>query len=84
MQCSTQPFRARARRFADDLGASLVEYVLLVAFMAVVCIGGITFVGVTSSEALDGAGTKIAPTGVTTPPTRPPTTVKCKKRKKGC
>ena len=47
-------FRARWQRVRsrhdDDLGASLVEYALLVALIAVVCITAITFLGKASSS----------------------------------
>jgi pilus assembly protein Flp/PilA len=36
---------ARARFGDDDRGASLVEYALLVALIAVVCIGAVTLLG---------------------------------------
>ena len=51
-------------RFSDsERGASLVEYALLVALIAVVCIVAITFLGETASSkfdtianSIDGAG----------------------------
>ena len=41
----TPQARRTARRIVRDAGASLVEYALLVALIAVVCIGAITFFG---------------------------------------
>ena len=41
-------------RFQSERGASLVEYALLVALIAVVCIGAVTFLG---NEAADGFST---------------------------
>ncbi len=41
--------RVRSRH-DDDVGASLVEYALLLALIAVVCIGAITFFGQASSS----------------------------------
>lgn len=38
----------RARFGQDERGASLVEYALLVALIAVVCIAAVTFLGSTS------------------------------------
>lgn len=38
-------------RVSSERGASLVEYALLVALIAVVCIGAVTFLG---NEAADG------------------------------
>jgi pilus assembly protein Flp/PilA len=45
--------RARA---ADDRGASLVEYALLVALIAVVCIAAVTTLGGNASSKLNSAG----------------------------
>ncbi|MEM7274323.1 MAG: Flp family type IVb pilin [Actinomycetota bacterium] len=41
-------------RVSSERGASLVEYALLVALIAVVCIGAVTFLG---NEAADGLST---------------------------
>ncbi|MEY2450316.1 MAG: pilus assembly protein Flp/PilA [Acidimicrobiaceae bacterium] len=38
----------------DERGASLVEYALLVALIAIVCIAAITLLGNNSSKAFDG------------------------------
>jgi pilus assembly protein Flp/PilA len=47
-------------RFSDDeLGASLVEYALLVALIAVVCIVAITFLGTSASSKFDTVGSSI-------------------------
>ena len=37
-------------RFDDERGASLVEYALLVALIAIVCIAAVTALGETASE----------------------------------
>ena len=42
----------RARTSSDDRGASLVEYALLVALIAVVCIAAISLVGTNASASL--------------------------------
>jgi pilus assembly protein Flp/PilA len=48
-------------RFADDeRGASLVEYALLVALIAVVCIAAITFIGNSASDNFSEVGESIA------------------------
>lgn len=48
------------RRFArEDDGASLVEYVLLVALIAVVCVGAITLLGTNTSAKLTTAATAL-------------------------
>ncbi len=43
-------------RFDDERGASLVEYALLLALIAVVCIGAITILGGNANDKLDNAG----------------------------
>lgn len=48
-------------RFADDeRGASLVEYALLVALIAVVCIVAVSFLGKKASENFGTVGQSIA------------------------
>jgi pilus assembly protein Flp/PilA len=49
--------RARAK---DERGASLVEYALLVALIAVVCIAAITLLGNSASEKFSAVGGSIA------------------------
>jgi pilus assembly protein Flp/PilA len=47
-------------RFADDeRGASLVEYALLVALIAVVCIVAITFLGSSASSQFNNVGSSL-------------------------
>ena len=47
-------------RFADpERGASLVEYALLVALIAVVCIAAVTFLGQASSSKFSSVGSAI-------------------------
>ena len=50
---------ARKERGRGERGASLVEYALLVALIAVVCLAAVTFLGRSSSGKLDEAGTEI-------------------------
>ena len=58
--------RQRARRLRvrtanrDETGASLVEYALLLALIAVVAIGALTFLGHTVSNTLNNVGNDIA------------------------
>ncbi len=52
-------YMKRLTRRAHDRGASLVEYALLVALIAVVCIGAVTFLGGGTSGTLDEAGSGI-------------------------
>jgi pilus assembly protein Flp/PilA len=49
----------RARFGKDERGASLVEYALLVALIAVVCILAITFVGNRASDKFSTVGSKL-------------------------
>jgi pilus assembly protein Flp/PilA len=46
-------------RFNDERGASLVEYALLVALIAVVCIAAITLLGGNASSKFDSVATSI-------------------------
>jgi pilus assembly protein Flp/PilA len=47
-------------RFGDDeRGASLVEYALLVALIAVVCIVAITFLGTSASSKFNQVGSSL-------------------------
>jgi pilus assembly protein Flp/PilA len=49
----------RARFGNDERGASLVEYALLVALIAVVCIVAIGFVGSRASEKFSGVASNL-------------------------
>ena len=49
----------RARFGKDERGASLVEYALLVALIAVVCIIAITFVGGRASQKFSNVGSSL-------------------------
>ena len=52
--CST--LSAAARRFwNDEEGATLVEYVLLVALIAAVCVGAVTLLGTSANTKLTTA-----------------------------
>lgn len=42
--------RHRVQRHTDDRGASLVEYALLIALIALVCVLAVTFLGTTTSD----------------------------------
>ena len=50
----------RARFGKDEEGASLVEYALLVALIAVVCIAAITFVGKSASTKFSSVGSNLS------------------------
>ena len=53
------PFVRARLGIRDDRGASLVEYALLVALIAVVCILAITFLGRETSNKLSNLGSAI-------------------------
>ena len=46
-------------RFDDEKGASLVEYALLVALIAVVCIAAVMLLGQNASSKFDSVGQSI-------------------------
>ena len=46
-------------RFDDEMGASLVEYALLVALIAVVCIAAVTLLGNNASSKFNSVGQSI-------------------------
>lgn len=50
----------RARFGDDERGASLVEYALLVALIAVVCIAAITFLGNSADTKFDSVGSAVS------------------------
>ena len=52
-------FRAQFAR-DDEKGASLVEYALLVALIAVVCIVAIQFLGTNASQTFSNVGSNLA------------------------
>ena len=49
----------RARFGNDETGASLVEYALLVALIAVVCIVAVTFLGTSAQSKFNTVGSSI-------------------------
>ena len=49
----------RARFGRDERGASLVEYALLVALIAVVCIAAVTILGGRAAEKFSGVGSSL-------------------------
>ena len=46
-------------KVSDERGASLVEYALLVALIAVICIVAITFLGESASEQFSTVGSAV-------------------------
>ena len=55
--------RIQTRLRRDDRGASLVEYVLLVALIAVVCIVALNLLGTSASTKLESVGNSISSAG---------------------
>ena len=53
---------AVARFLREDDGATLIEYALLVALIAVVCVGAITLVGNNVNSKLNSAATSLGAT----------------------
>ena len=54
------PFRAATLHFMrDEDGATLVEYALLVALIAVVCIAAVTLIGTNVSTKLNSAANSL-------------------------
>jgi pilus assembly protein Flp/PilA len=54
-------FRAwLATRTDSERGASLVEYALLVALIAVVCVGAVTFIGTSANSKLSTVGSSLS------------------------
>jgi pilus assembly protein Flp/PilA len=49
----------RARFSNDERGASLVEYALLVALIAVVCIGAVSVLGSSASNKFSAVGSAV-------------------------
>lgn len=47
-------------RTREDRGASLVEYILLTALIAIVCLVAIQFLGTSGSESLDSSANSVA------------------------
>ena len=64
---ATKRFVKRAARFTVDTGASLVEYTLLVALIAAVAIGAVTFLGSKAKTTMCDTGNAIANAGKATP-----------------
>lgn len=48
-----------AVRFRSERGASLVEYSLLVALIAIVCVGAVTFLGREVGDGLSAVGSSL-------------------------
>jgi len=65
VKSTERPVRRRARRLSilrQDVGASAVEYALLIAGIAAVIILAVTFVGRTVSDEFSEVGSSIAST----------------------
>ncbi len=55
----TAPLSAVTRFLRDEDGATLVEYVLLVALVAVVCAGAVALLGTSANSKLNSAATSL-------------------------
>ena len=55
----TAPFSLVARFLRDDDGATLVEYVLLVALIGVVCAGAVSLLGTSTNTKLNSAAASL-------------------------
>ena len=55
----TAPFSFIARFLRDDDGATLVEYVLLVALIGVVCAGAVALLGTSTNTKLNAAAASL-------------------------
>lgn len=64
----------RVRRAHHDTGAGVVEYAILLALIAVVCVGGLAYLGHGTAASLDDSQSRIAGTASTTSSTAAPTT----------
>lgn len=51
----------------DEEGASMVEYALLLALIAVVCIAAVTNIGTSANSVFEGIATKLGYTAPATP-----------------
>ena len=58
-QCYVSPW-IRARFGEHERGASLVEYALLVALIAIVCLAAIAFLGNSASNRFSTVGSQVA------------------------
>lgn len=55
----SSPFLSVARFLWDEDGATLVEYVLLVALIAAVCAGAVAVLGTSANSKLNSAATSL-------------------------
>ena len=58
--------RRNVRRWIGDRGAAAVEYAVLLALIAVVCVGGLTYLGTRTNATLKDAKLTAAVGGTTT------------------
>ena len=53
------PISALARFWREEDGATLVEYVLLVALIAAICVGAVTLLGTNANAKLNSAASAL-------------------------
>ena len=58
--CQRVAASVQSRMPRDENGASLVEYALLVALIAVVCIGAVSFLGTNASAKFSTTGSSLS------------------------
>jgi pilus assembly protein Flp/PilA len=59
MESNQRALRSSENHLKRDRGASLVEYALLLALIAVVCIGALTFLGTATGANFDDSADSI-------------------------
>jgi pilus assembly protein Flp/PilA len=57
---SVQIWLDSRRRATDDHGASLVEYAMLVALIALICFAAVGFLGETTASQFEGTGSSFS------------------------
>ena len=57
--CWSQLRAAAGTRMRNERGASIVEYALLLALIAIVCVAAVTLVGTTTSDSFSRSASKL-------------------------
>ena len=56
-------FQKMMNFFKDEEGATMVEYALMLALIAIVCIAAVTFIGTSASTKFNQVGTAVSNAG---------------------